>query len=89
VIRAASADDALVVNIVENLQRRDLSGPGRVRAIRLLASLADGTGRPLGVRTISRRTGLAPATISAWLRIDRRPALKATVEKEQLDIGEP
>src|SRR5207237_7713976 len=76
-----------ILNVVENLQRRELSGCERIRAITLLASLTDELAHPLGVRAISRRTGLAPSTISRWLRIDRQPALKAALEQERLDIG--
>jgi ParB/RepB/Spo0J family partition protein len=86
-VHVTDADKGFVLNVVENLQRRELSGAERVRAITLLGSLADNHGRPLGVRAISRRTGLAPSTISRWLRIDRQPALKAALEQEQLDIG--
>jgi hypothetical protein len=51
--------EAFVLNVVENLQRRELSGRERVRALLLLAALTDESGRTLGVREISRRTGLA------------------------------
>jgi len=86
-IRIADADSAFVLNVVENLQRRELSGSERVRAIALLAGLTDDDQRPLGVREISRRTGLATGTISTWLRLDRRPALREALESERLDIG--
>jgi ParB/RepB/Spo0J family partition protein len=87
IIRVTDADSAFVLNVVENLQRRGLSGRERVRAISLLSRLANRRGRLLGVREISRLTGLSPATISLWLRIDCRPALKAALEAERLDIG--
>jgi ParB-like chromosome segregation protein Spo0J len=87
VIRVTDADDAFILNVVENVQRRELSGRERVRAITLLAGLTGADGRPLGVREISRRTGLSNATISLWLRIDRQPALKSAVEDERVDIG--
>ena len=87
IVRITDADEAFVLNVVANLQRRELSGRERARAITLLASLADESGLPLGVRAISRRTGLSPATISMWLNINRRPALKAALEEERLDIG--
>jgi len=86
-VRVADADTAFVLNVVENLQRRELSGRERVRAIALLAGLTDEDRRPLGVREISRRTGLATGTISTWLRLDRRPALRQALEAERLDIG--
>jgi transcriptional regulator with XRE-family HTH domain len=87
VVRIADANRAFVPNVVENVQRRELSGRERVRAIHLLGSLRDGKGRPLGVREISRLTGLSPATISLWLRIHQRPSLTAALEARQLDIG--
>jgi hypothetical protein len=58
-----------------------------VRALVLLAALTDEAGGALGVREISRRTGLATGTISSWLRIHRRPVLKAALEDERVDIG--
>jgi hypothetical protein len=76
-----------VLDVIEKVQRRELSGRERVGVIALLAGLADACGRPLGVRAISRQTGLAPSTISRWLHIDRSPLLKAALEEEQLDIG--
>jgi ParB/RepB/Spo0J family partition protein len=86
-ILVTDADGAFVLNLVENLQRRELSGRERVRALSLLAGLTDAHGRTLGVRDLSRRTGLATGTISAWLRIDRKPVLKAALEEERLDIA--
>jgi ParB family chromosome partitioning protein len=86
-IRITDAEGAFVLNVVENLQRRELSGRERVRAITMLAGMADDTGTPLGVRAISRRTGLSPATISLWLQIHRRPVLRAALEEERLDVG--
>lgn len=52
-----------LINLVENIQRVDLSPRERVEAIRQLASSG------LGVREISRGTGLAPSTISRWIRV--------------------
>src|SRR5438876_8957498 len=54
-------------NLVENIQRVDLSAKERVDAIRQLALIG------LGVREISRRTGLTPATISKWVRLAEKP----------------
>jgi ParB family chromosome partitioning protein len=87
VIRVADSDDAFVLNLVENLQRRELTARERVRAISLLAGLTDQTGRALGIREISQRTGLSAATVSMWLRIDRQPALMEALVEERLDIG--
>jgi len=86
-IHIADADRAFLLNLIENVQRRELSGSERVRAISILSSPSDERGRPLGVRAISRRTGLAPSTISRWLRIDRQPALRAALEQERLEVG--
>jgi ParB family transcriptional regulator, chromosome partitioning protein len=69
------------LNLVENIQRVDLSGKERVDAIRLLAASG------LGVREISRGTGISPGTISRWLRIADRPALASALEEERLDIA--
>jgi ParB/RepB/Spo0J family partition protein len=80
-IQLADDERAFLLNTIENLHRHQLTGAERVRAIEKLAATN------LGVREISRRTGFAHTTISRWLRIDRRPALKQAVEAEQLDIG--
>jgi ParB/RepB/Spo0J family partition protein len=69
------------LNLVENVQRVDLSGKERVEAIRLLAASG------LGVREISRGTGISPGTISRWLRIADRPILARALEEERLDIA--
>jgi DNA-binding transcriptional ArsR family regulator len=67
--------------VVVRLQRRHVSGAERVRAIESLAATR------LGVRELSRRTGLAPSTISRWLKIDRLPPLKRALASDALDIG--
>ena len=87
VIRVTDADRAYVLNLVENLQRKELTGRERARAIARLATLQDDTGRPLGVREIARRTQFSVATISQWLNINKRPSLVRAVEDERLDIG--
>ena len=69
------------LNLVENVQRVDLSGKERGEAIRLLAASG------LGVREISRGTGISPGTISRWLHIADRPALAQALEEERLDIA--
>jgi ParB family chromosome partitioning protein len=86
-VKVAGDDQSFVLNVVENVQRRELSGRERVRAITLLANLTDVEGRTLGVHAISRRTGLSTATISQWLRIRTKPTLREAVEGERLDIG--
>jgi ParB/RepB/Spo0J family partition protein len=77
------ADDerAFLLSVVENLQRHQLSGKERVRAIEQLSATR------LGVRELSRQTGFDPSTISRWLRIDRRPALRTALESDLLDVG--
>jgi ParB/RepB/Spo0J family partition protein len=69
------------LNLVENVQRVDLSGKERVGAIRLLAASG------LGVREISRGTGLSPGTISRWLQLADRPTLARALEEERIDIA--
>lgn len=69
------------LNLVENVQRVDLTGKERVEAIRLLAASG------LGVREISRGTGISPGTISRWLRIADQPILADALESERLDIA--
>jgi hypothetical protein len=76
-----------MLNLVENLQRRELSGRERANAIARLATLQDDEGQQLGVREIARRTQFSVATISQWLNINKRPALFRAVEEERLDIG--
>jgi ParB/RepB/Spo0J family partition protein len=80
-IRVADDDRAFLLNAIENLHRRQLSGAERVRTIEKLAATE------LSVRVVGQRTGFHPATIARWLRIDRRPILKAALEQERLDIG--
>jgi ParB/RepB/Spo0J family partition protein len=67
-------------NLVENIQRVDLSAKERVEAIRQLAALG------LGVREMSRRTGLTPATISKWVRLADKPAVMQALEAGRIDM---
>lgn len=69
------------MNLVENVQRVDLTGKERIEAIQLLAASG------LGVREISRGTGISPGTISRWLRIADRPLLARALEEERIDIA--
>jgi ParB family transcriptional regulator, chromosome partitioning protein len=57
-----------VWNLVENIQRQNLSSKERADSIR---ALADSGG---GVREICRWTGKDPGTISRWLRIGQKTA---------------
>lgn len=69
-----------LINLVENIQRVDLSAKERVEAIRQLASSG------LGVREISRGTGLAPSTISCWIRIAANHPVAHAMEEGRVDI---
>jgi len=69
------------LNLVENVQRVDLNGKERIEAIRLLAASG------LGVREISRGTGISPGTISRWLHIADQPVLAEALQSERLDIA--
>jgi ParB-like chromosome segregation protein Spo0J len=77
----ADEQGALLLSTIENLQRRQLSGQERVTAIERLAATR------LGVRELSRKTGFDQSTISRWLKIDRRPLLRAALENGGIDIG--
>src|SRR5579859_7787709 len=74
------AETKYLINLVENIQRVDLSAKERVEAIRQLASSG------LGVREISRGTGLAPSTISRWIRIAGNEPVARAMEEGRLDI---
>ena len=67
-------------NLVENIQRVDLSAKEKVAAIRQLAESG------LGVREISRGTGISPGTISKWIRIADKPSVVAALKTGRLDI---
>jgi ParB family chromosome partitioning protein len=87
VIRVTDADKAFVMNVVENVQRRDLSGAERVRSIMLLASLRGADERPLPTTEVARLTGLNQSTVWRWLRIHDKPALREALASDRLDIG--
>ena len=69
------------MNLVENVQRVDLTWQGAGRGDPALAASG------LGVREISRGTGISPGTISRWLHIADRPILARALEDERLDIA--
>jgi len=73
-------DTKYLINLVENIQRVDLSSKERVGAIRQLATSG------LGVREISRGTGLAPSTISRWIKIAGNEPVARAMEEGRLDI---
>ncbi len=87
VIKVTDADRAFVLNIVENCQRRDLSGKERARAIGMLASLRGEDEREVPLKAIRELTGLHESTISRWVKIDRTPELQAAVASERLPLG--
>jgi ParB family transcriptional regulator, chromosome partitioning protein len=80
-IQVADDERAFLLNTIENLHQKHLSGAERVRAIERLAATN------LGVRDIARRTGFTHATISRWLKIDQRPDLKDALEADRIDVG--
>ncbi len=80
-IQVADDDRAFLLNTIENLHQRQLSGRERVGAIERLAATN------LGVRDISRRTGFAPSTISAWLRLADKPRVLRALEENRIDIA--
>jgi ParB/RepB/Spo0J family partition protein len=87
VIKVTSADRAFILNIVENCQRRDLTGKERARAISMLASLRGENEAEIPLKTIRQLTGLHESTISRWVKIDRTPELQAAVSSERLPLG--
>jgi ParB family chromosome partitioning protein len=70
-----------VWNLVENIQRVDLSPKERVASILALADSG------MGVREISRGTGKAPGTISRWLRVANKPAVVKALEEERIGLS--
>src|SRR5262249_28290668 len=70
-----------VWNLVENIQRVDLSPKERVASILALAESG------MGVREISRGTGKAPGTISRWLRVANKPAVVKALEEERIGLS--
>ncbi len=70
----------LILNLVENAQRVDLSPTERVAAVRQLASVG------MGVREIARGTGLAPATVNRWIRIADNQPLSRAIDEGRIDL---
>jgi ParB/RepB/Spo0J family partition protein len=70
----------LLVNLVENAQRVDLSPTERIAAVRQLASVG------LGVREIARGTGLSPGTVSRWIRIADNTLLLRALDESRIDL---
>jgi ParB/RepB/Spo0J family partition protein len=70
----------LLVNLVENAQRVDLSPTERIAAVRQLASIG------LGVREIARGTGLSPGTVSRWIRMAGNEPLLGALQDGRIDL---
>lgn len=70
----------LLVNLVENAQRVDLSANERIAAVRQLASVG------LGVREIARGMGLSAGTVSRWIRIAGKQSLVRALEAGRIDL---
>jgi ParB/RepB/Spo0J family partition protein len=70
----------LIVNLVENAQRVDLSPIERIASVRQLASVG------MGVREIARGTGLSPGTVSRWIRIAANAPLLRALNAGQIDL---
>jgi ParB family chromosome partitioning protein len=86
-IRAVDSEKAFLLNLTENIQRRDLSNVERARAMQILANLADDRGERLSLAELQRRIQKSPATISTWIRIGRCAPLRDALENDQIDIG--
>ena len=86
-IRAVDSEKAFLLNLTENIQRRDLSNAERARAMQILANLADDRGERLSLAELQRRIQKSPATISTWIRIGRCAPLRDALENDQIDIG--
>ena len=87
VIRVVDRDQAFVLNIVENIQREELSGRERIRAIEMLASLRDEANQPYSTRELASLVKKDHATIQKWLGVHRVPSLAEAVAEGSLRIG--
>ncbi|HEY1298128.1 MAG TPA: ParB/RepB/Spo0J family partition protein [Chloroflexota bacterium] len=76
----ADAASSLIVSLVENVQRRQLSGPERARALRQLVDAG------LSGLEITRRTGLGELTVKKWLRVGHSPELLTALDAEQVTL---
>jgi len=86
-IRAVDAEKAFLLNLTENIQRRDLSNAERARAMQILANLADGRGERLTLAELQQRIQKSRATISTWIRIGRCAPLRDALESDRIDVG--
>jgi ParB family chromosome partitioning protein len=86
-IRDVDEEQAFAINLVENVQRKELSNAERLRAIGMLADRAEAAEAPLSLGALAEKTGLSKSTLSQWIRITKRESLREVVERENLDIG--
>jgi ParB family chromosome partitioning protein len=86
-VRAVDVEQAFLLNLTENIQRRDLSNAERARAMQILANLADEKGQRLSLAQVQERIQKSPATISTWIRIGRCAPLRDALEHDQIDLG--
>jgi ParB family chromosome partitioning protein len=87
VIRVVERDQAFLLNIVENIQREELSGRERIRAIEMLASLRDERNQAYSTRELATLVKKDHATIQKWLGVHRVPSLADAVAEGSLRIG--
>jgi ParB family transcriptional regulator, chromosome partitioning protein len=86
-IRITNGDESFVLNVVENIQRENLSGRERVRAITLLANLREVGGESMSTRRVAALIKKDHTTIAKWLGIHREPLLRDAVADGSLKIG--
>jgi ParB/RepB/Spo0J family partition protein len=86
-VRAVEAEQAFLLNLTENIQRRNLSNAERARAMQILANLADDRGERLSLVQVQERIQKSPATISTWIRIGRCAPLREALENDRIDLG--
>ena len=86
-VRAVEAEQAFLLNLTENIQRRDLSNAERARAMLILANLADDRGERLSLAQVQQRIHKSPATISTWIRIGRCAPLRQALQDDHIDLG--
>jgi ParB-like chromosome segregation protein Spo0J len=71
----------LLVNLVENTQRVDLTAAERTAAVRQLAAAG------LGLADIARGTGLSPETIARWVGLAGNPPLLRALDEGRIDLA--
>jgi ParB/RepB/Spo0J family partition protein len=86
-IRAVRSEQAFLLNLTENIQRRELNNAERARAMQILANLADERGERLTLAQVQERIQKSPATISTWIRIGRCRPLREALESDRIDLG--